>query len=154
MRARGVQVISQFAVNHLLSAILSNRVLCTLELAKVLVLNHEHWSSMSSSERERVWSETQASPEFQELKQKFRGFAFPLTVAFLVWYFLYVILTAFAREWMATKVIGNLNIAFVFGVLQFVSTFLIMWLYERHSSHTLDSRSDAIREKVDQELGK
>jgi hypothetical protein len=44
---------------------------------------------LSSTENERVWAETQASPEFQELKRKFRGFAFPLTAAFLVWYFLY-----------------------------------------------------------------
>ncbi|MFM6980817.1 MAG: DUF485 domain-containing protein [Micrococcales bacterium] len=109
---------------------------------------------MSSSEHERVWTETQASPEFQELKRKYRGFAFPLTVAFLVWYFAYVILTAFAREWMSTKVFGNINIAFIFGVLQFVTTFLIMWLYERHSSHSLDGPSDALRDKVDAELAK
>lgn len=109
---------------------------------------------MSSSERERVWTDTQASPEFQELKRKYRGFAFPLTVAFLVWYFLYVVLTAFAREWMSTKVFGNINIAFIWGVLQFVTTFLIMWLYERHSTHSLDGPSDALRDKVDAELAK
>ena len=109
---------------------------------------------LSSTENERVWAETQASPEFQELKRKFRGFAFPLTAAFLVWYFLYVILTAFAREWVAQPAIGNINIAFVLGVLQFVSTFLIMWLYERHSSKNLDGRSEALRDKVDKELAK
>ena len=107
-----------------------------------------------SSQNEKVWSDTQASPEFQDLKKKFRGFAFPLTAAFLVWYFLYVILTAFAREWISTPVIGNINIAFVLGLLQFVSTFLIMWLYERHSSHSLDGPSDALRDKVDKELAK
>ncbi|MEY4423503.1 MAG: hypothetical protein RLZZ258_606, partial [Actinomycetota bacterium] len=51
-------------------------------------------------------------------------------------------------------VIGNINIAFVLGVLQFVSTFLIMWLYERHSSKNLDGRSEALRDKVDKELAK
>lgn len=115
---------------------------------------YEHWSSMGSTEHDKVWAETQASPEFQALKKKFRGFAFPLTAAFLVWYFLYVALTAFARDWVSTPVIGNINIAFVLGVLQFVTTFLIMWLYERHSSHSLDGPSDALREKVDKELAK
>jgi uncharacterized membrane protein (DUF485 family) len=109
---------------------------------------------MGSSEQDRVWAETQASPEFQDLKRKFRGFAFPLTVAFLAWYFLYVILTAFAREWIATPVIGNINIALVLGLLQFASTFLIMWLYERHSSKNLDAASEKIRDKVDKELAK
>jgi uncharacterized membrane protein (DUF485 family) len=109
---------------------------------------------MGSSEQDRVWAETQASPEFQDLKRKFRGFAFPLTIAFLAWYFLYVILTAFAREWIATPVIGNINIALVLGLLQFASTFLIMWLYERHSSKNLDGASEKIRDKVDKELAK
>ena len=109
---------------------------------------------MESSEQDRMWAETQASPEFQALKRKFRGFAFPLTVAFLAWYFLYVILTAFAREWIATPVIGNINIALILGLLQFATTFLIMWLYERHSSHSLDGPSDALRDKVDKELAK
>jgi uncharacterized membrane protein (DUF485 family) len=109
---------------------------------------------MGSSEQDRVWAETQASPEFQDLKRKFRGFAFPLTIAFLAWYFLYVILTAFAREWIATPVIGNINIALVLGLLQFASTFLIMWLYERHSSKNLDAASEKIRDQVDKELAK
>jgi uncharacterized membrane protein (DUF485 family) len=109
---------------------------------------------MGSTEQDRVWAETQASPEFQDLKRKFRRFAFPLTAAFLVWYFLYVALTAFAREWVSTPLFGNINIAFVLGVLQFATTFLIMWLYERHSSHSLDGPSDAIRDKVDKELAK
>ena len=109
---------------------------------------------MGSSEQDRVWAETQASPEFQDLKRKFRGFAFPLTVAFLAWYFLYVILTAFAREWISTPVIGNINIALILGLLQFVSTFLIMWLYERHSSKNLDAASEKIRDQVDKELAK
>jgi uncharacterized membrane protein (DUF485 family) len=109
---------------------------------------------MGSSEQDRVWAETQASPEFQDLKRRFRGFAFPVTIAFLAWYFLYVILTAFAREWIATPVIGNINIALVLGLLQFASTFLIMWLYERHSSKNLDSASEKIRDKVDKELAK
>jgi len=113
----------------------------------------EHWSSMSS-QNEKVWENMQTSPEFQDLKRKFRGFAFPLTVAFLAWYFLYVVLTAFAREWVSTPVIGNINIAFVLGVLQFATTFLIMWLYERHSSHSLDGPSDALRDKVDKALTK
>jgi uncharacterized membrane protein (DUF485 family) len=65
-----------------------------------------------------------------------------------------VALTAFARDWVSTVLFGNINIAFVLGILQFVTTFLIVWLYERHSSHSLDGPSDSIRDKVDQELAK
>lgn len=123
-------------------------------VAKMLPGNlNEHWSSMGSTEQNSVWEETQKSAEFQALRRKFRNFAFPLTAAFLVWYFGYILLTAFAREWVATKVIGNINIAFIMGVLQFVTTFLIAWLYERHSSKHLDDASEAIKAKVEKELG-
>jgi uncharacterized membrane protein (DUF485 family) len=114
---------------------------------------NEHWSSMGSTEQNSVWEETQKSAEFQALRRKFRNFAFPLTAAFLVWYFGYILLTAFAREWVSTKVIGNINIAFIMGVLQFVTTFLIAWLYERHSSKHLDDASEALKAKVEKELG-
>lgn len=107
-----------------------------------------------SQQQERVWEEVQASPEFAALRKSFRGYAFPLTAAFLGWYFLYILLTAFARDFVSTPVIGNINIAFILGVLQFVSTFVIMWLYERHSSKALDEAGEKIRIKVDAELGK
>jgi uncharacterized membrane protein (DUF485 family) len=122
--------------------------------AKVLIVNPLNIGVLLSTDRDGVWAETQNSPEFQSLRKSFRGFAFPLTVAFLVWYFLYVVLTAWAREWVSTPVVGSLNIAFFLGVLQFATTFLIMWLYERHSSHKLDGASDALRDKVNRELGK
>lgn len=107
-----------------------------------------------SQQQHGVWEEVQASPEFADLRKRFRGFAFPLTAAFLGWYFLYILLTAFARDFVSTPVIGNINIAFVLGILQFVSTFVIMWLYERHSSNVLDQASDDIRDLVDRELRK
>lgn len=107
-----------------------------------------------SQQQDKVWSEVQASPEFAELRKRFRGYAFPLTAAFLGWYFLYILLTAFARDFVSTPVLGNINIAFILGVLQFVSTFVIMWLYERHSSNVLDHASDAIRDRVEGELVK
>lgn len=96
----------------------------------------------------------QASPEFQALRKKFRGFVFPVTVAFLVWYFSYILLTIYAREWVSTEVLPHINIAIILGVLQFASTFLIAYLYERHSSKHLDEVSDALRDKVNERLAK
>ncbi|MEY4452435.1 MAG: hypothetical protein RIT51_113 [Actinomycetota bacterium] len=109
---------------------------------------------MSSSENERVWTEVQESPEFQALKKKYRNFAFPVTLAFLAWYFGYILLTAFARDWVSQEVLPHINIAIILGVLQFVSTFLIAWLYERHSSKHLDAASDSLRDKINERLAK
>lgn len=90
----------------------------------------------------------EADPRFIELRRRFRRFAFPWTVAFLSWYLLYVLLSAYARGFMATTVVGNLNVAFVFGVLQFVSTFGIAWLYERYATARLDPLADELRGEV------
>jgi uncharacterized membrane protein (DUF485 family) len=109
---------------------------------------------MPSKTDTEVWEKTQASPEFQDLKRRFRNFAFPVTVAFLVWYFLYVGLTAFARDFVSIQIFGNINLAFLLGVGQFATTFLIMWLYERHSVKNLDGPSEALKAKIEKELAK
>jgi uncharacterized membrane protein (DUF485 family) len=72
-----------------------------------------------------------------------------MTVAFFVWYALYVVLSAYARDFMGTKVVGNINVALVFGLLQFVSTFLIAWLYSRFAGRKLDPLADEIRARME-----
>lgn len=95
------------------------------------------------------YSEVQRSPEFAALRKALRGFIFPMTVAFSVWYALYVVLSAYARDFMSIKLFGQINVALVFGLLQFVSTFLIAWLYERYSARKLDPLAARLREQVD-----
>ncbi len=89
----------------------------------------------------------QESADFGVLRKTFRGFVFPVTVAFLLWYALYVILSAYARGFMSHKLVGNINVALVFGLLQFVSTFLIAWGYTRWADRRLDSMADKIRDE-------
>ncbi len=91
----------------------------------------------------------QESAEFVGLRKALRSFVFPTTVAFLVWYGLYVVLSAYARDFMGHKVVGNINVALVFGLLQFVSTFLIAWLYARYASLRLDPVSDRLRAEIE-----
>ncbi|WP_422772590.1 DUF485 domain-containing protein [Plantactinospora sp. WMMC1484] len=90
----------------------------------------------------------QRSDEFAGLRKALRGFVFPMTAAFFLWYALYVILSAYARDFMGTKLVGNINVALVFGLLQFVSTFLIAWLYSRYAERKLDPTADRIRAEL------
>ncbi|MGI8332932.1 DUF485 domain-containing protein [Actinomadura scrupuli] len=91
------------------------------------------------------YQQIQETSDFQELRRRFRAFAFPTAVAFLAWYLLYVVLSGWAHSFMGTKVLGNLNIALVLGLLQFVSTFLIAWLYSRHAGAKLDPLAAKLR---------
>ncbi|HZN74803.1 MAG TPA: DUF485 domain-containing protein [Micromonosporaceae bacterium] len=93
--------------------------------------------------------DVQNSREFAGLRKALRGFVFPMTVAFFLWYALYVILSAYARDFMSTKIVGHINVALVFGLLQFVSTFLIAWLYERYSSRRLDPAAESLRARIE-----
>jgi uncharacterized membrane protein (DUF485 family) len=95
--------------------------------------------------------ECQNSPEFQELRNRLRRFVFPMTIFFLSWYASYVLLGAFAHDFMAIKVIGNINVGLLLGLGQFVTTFIITGLYVRFANKELDPRAEAIRTKLESE---
>jgi len=98
-----------------------------------------------------VYNRVEESADFDRLRRSFRSFAFPMTAAFLGWYLLYVIMSGWARGFMGQKLIGNINVALVFGLLQFATTFLITWLYWRHADKNLDPLADRIRHEIEEE---
>ncbi len=91
----------------------------------------------------------QATPEFQSLRKKFRGFVFPLTAFFLAWYFLYVMLSIFASDFMNKPLFGRISVGLVFGFLQFVTTFAITLYYSRWMSREFDPEADALGARLD-----
>ncbi|MFI1240854.1 DUF485 domain-containing protein [Nocardia salmonicida] len=95
------------------------------------------------------WLAVQASPQFQDLRNRLRRFVFPMTALFLTWYLSYVLLGAYAHDFMAQKVFGNVNVGLLLGLGQFVSTFLITGLYVRFANRELDPRAAAIREELE-----
>lgn len=97
----------------------------------------------------QAFLDMQASPEFQELRSRLRKFVFPMTGLFLAWYLLYVLLADYAHAFMATKLIGNINVGLVLGLLQFVSTFVITGLYVHFANREIDPRATAIREQLE-----
>ena len=91
------------------------------------------------------------STEFVALRRTFRRFVFPMTAVFLGWYLLYVLLSAYARDFMATKVIGNVNVALILGLGQFASTFLIAYWYSRYANRRLDPLAGQMRETLERD---
>ncbi len=86
-----------------------------------------------------------ASEPFQRLRATQRSFVFPLGIAFLLWYFAYVLLADYAAEFMATPVIGNINLGLLLGLAQFVTTFAITTWYVSHANRKVDPLADEIR---------
>lgn len=91
----------------------------------------------------------QAQPEFQAYKRRMRRFVFPLTVVFMIWFFGYVLLAAYAHGFMARPFLG-LNVGLWMGLLQFVSTFAITMSYVRFANRKLDPESAKLRGELEQ----
>ena len=95
--------------------------------------------------RTSAYLETEASPQFKELKRRHRSFVLPVAALFLVWYFVYVLLADFAHDFMATPVFGNVNVGLLFGLGQFVTTFAITTWYVSWANRKLDPLAEEIR---------
>ena len=95
-----------------------------------------------------TYRDVQLSPDFSELRRRFRRFVFPMTALFLVWYFVYVLLADYAHGFMSTKVAGNITVALLFGLGQFVSTFAITMLYRRWADRHFDPAAADVARRV------
>ena len=109
-------------------------------------------SGRSETDEHAVYERIASESDFADLRSRYRRFAFPATVAFMVWYITYVCCNLWARDFMSTPVVGNINVAMVFGLLQFVSTFLIAYLYSRYSTKNLDPLADKLRNEFESEV--
>lgn len=105
-----------------------------------------------STRKTEIYEQLHESSDFQELRRKYRGFAIPWTIAFLTWYMLYVLCSMWAPDFMSKVLFGNVNVALVFGLLQFVSTFTIAWLYARHASRNLDPLAERLESTYAKEV--
>ncbi|MCX5210495.1 DUF485 domain-containing protein [Kitasatospora sp. NBC_00240] len=99
-----------------------------------------------------VYRAVQESAAFQEIRRSYRAFVFPAVGAFLGWYLLYVGAQAAAPALMRSRVAGPLNVAWVLGLLQFASTFLLTWLYARNARTRRDRAALELRWSTQDQL--
>ncbi|MFI5429226.1 DUF485 domain-containing protein [Aeromicrobium sp. UC242_57] len=105
-----------------------------------------------SDEANAAYQRIHASDDFAQLKRSYLGFVVPLTIAFMAWYLLYVLMSNYADAFMGHVLFGNINVALVFGLLQFVTTFGIAIWYARFAASRMDPIADRLREEYEQEI--
>lgn len=88
-------------------------------------------------------------PRFVELKSRHRRFVLPMAAFFLIWYGVYVALSSFAPDFMATRVTGQITIGLLLGLGQFVTTFAITMGYVAYANRKLDPISAEIRDELE-----
>lgn len=79
-------------------------------------------------ERHEEWVRIERTSAFRELTQKRKAFILPATIFFLVFYFGLPFLTAFTTV-LDVKVIGAINLAWIYAFAQFAMTWILMHLY-------------------------
>jgi len=92
-----------------------------------------------------VYRHVHDGEEFQLIRRSYRGFVFPACTLFLVWYLGYIVAAVTLPGLMARPVAGPFNVAWLLGLLQFVTTFLITWLYARHARDRRDRAALGLR---------
>ena len=76
-----------------------------------------------------TWDAVAESTQFKDLMATKKVFIIPAFAFFLIYYFALPILVGYAPQFMATKVIGVVNLAYLFALSQFFMAWAIAWLY-------------------------
>jgi uncharacterized membrane protein (DUF485 family) len=77
------------------------------------------------------WDEVAAQEEFKALLASKRRFIVPATVFFVVYYFALPVLVGYAPRLMERRVLGPLNLAYLFALSQFFMAWVVAALYVR-----------------------
>ncbi|MGA8988399.1 DUF485 domain-containing protein [Aeromicrobium sp.] len=107
-----------------------------------------------SDEAHAAYQRINATDDFAELKRSYFRFVVPITIAFMAWYLLYVLMSNYAAGFMGHQLFGNINVALVFGLLQFVTTFGIAIWYARFAAERMDPIADRLRAEYEEEIEK
>jgi uncharacterized membrane protein (DUF485 family) len=90
----------------------------------------------------------QQTDEFRTLRRRLTTFIFPMTALFLSSYLTFVLLSAYARDFVSIKVVGVINLGILLGLSQFVTSIVITLGYARYAKRRLDPQRKLLAEKT------
>ena len=105
-----------------------------------------------SESSQSIWDQIAESRQFKDLMATKRIFIVPAFVFFVVYYFALPVLVGYAPQFMSTKVMGVVNLAYLFALSQFFVAWLIAGLYVRAAAD-FDRLANDILEKARNQEG-
>jgi uncharacterized membrane protein (DUF485 family) len=87
-------------------------------------------------------------PDFVAVQRRLTRFIFPVSALFFAWYLTYVLLAAYATDFMGQRVFGSITVGLLLGLSQFVMTVVIMLWYARFARTKVDPKVDELRRMV------
>jgi uncharacterized membrane protein (DUF485 family) len=103
------------------------------DIARLGRAGDKPWHERTAEEEADIfdWSRVAASAEFKSLISAKLRFIIPATIFFIVYYFALPVLVGYAPRLMERKVIGGVNLAYLFALSQFFMAWAIAALYVR-----------------------
>jgi uncharacterized membrane protein (DUF485 family) len=95
------------------------------------------------------WKRIAAVPEFRALISAKRRFIVPAFVFFCVYYFALPLLVGWAPALMRTRVLGPVNLAYLFALSQFFMAWIVAILYIRAAAR-FDRMVKELLQKIDE----
>ena len=99
-----------------------------------------------------TWDKIAESKEFQDLMATKKTFIVPAFIFFVIYYFALPVLVGYAPQFMSTKVIGQVNLAYLFALSQFFVAWIIAGLYVR-AANNFDRLAKDILDKAENSKG-
>ncbi|HXY51870.1 MAG TPA: DUF485 domain-containing protein [Terriglobales bacterium] len=97
------------------------------------------------------WDRIASTRDFKDLMATKKIFIIPAFVFFVAYYFALPILVGYAPHFMETKVIGTVNLAYLFALSQFFMAWTVAWLYLK-AADNFDRLAKDIIEKAHGEI--
>ena len=95
------------------------------------------------------WDRIAATRQFKDLMATKKIFIVPACIFFVAYYFALPVLVGYAPNFMATKVIGVVNIAYLFALSQFFVAWIIAGLYVKAANDFDRLAKDIVEQAVD-----
>src|SRR5271166_2600279 len=99
-----------------------------------------------------TWDKIAESKDFKDLMATKKVFIVPAFIFFVLYYFALPVLVGYAPQFMATKVIGQVNLAYLFALSQFFVAWIIAGLYVK-AANDFDRLAKDILEKAENGKG-
>ena len=93
------------------------------------------------------WEAIAAGAPFKELLRAKRRFIIPAMLFFVIYYFALPVLVGYARPLMEKRVLGPVNLAYLFALSQFFMAWIIAALYVRAANKFDRQARDVISQK-------
>ena len=108
----------------------------------------KHHRTPASEPLATDWDVVANNEEFKDLMAAKARFIVPATLFFITYYFALPVLVGYAPEFMATPVIGPVNIAYLFALSQFFMAWIIAGIYVKKAER-FDQMGRNILEHLD-----